>query len=53
MEPSNAARRSLRPRLFAGRSIRGLLDVMPSQDLQFFGVTIGWVGIGFVRTVKR
>ena len=40
-------------RLFRARSIRGLLDVIPSQDLRFYGVTVGWWGFGVVRTVSR
>lgn len=41
------------PRLSVARSLRGLLEVMPSQDLAFYGVTFGWKGIGLIVTRKR
>jgi len=44
---------SATPRLFKARSLRGLLEVMPSRDLRFTGFTFGWVGIGFIRTVPK
>lgn len=36
-----------------GRSLRGLLEVMPSMDLHFYGVTWGWFGFGVIRAVPR
>jgi len=40
-------------RAFKARSIRGLFAVMPSRDLRFTGLTFGWVGVGFIRTVPN
>jgi len=37
-----------RPHWFAVRSIRGLLDTMPAQDVSFRGISFGWKAIGVV-----
>lgn len=42
-----------RAQVFKARSIREVLAVMPSRDLRFTGLTFGWVGVGFIRAVKK
>lgn len=53
MTAAENAAYGFRLRVFKARSIRGLLDVIPSQDLRFTGLTVGWVGVGFIRAVSR
>lgn len=40
-------------RVFRCSSLRGLLEVMTSQDLSFTGLSIGWLAVGWLVTKKR
>lgn len=39
--------------VFRRVSLRGLLDIMPSRDFHFYGVTWRWIAVGLIVTRHR
>lgn len=50
---SNGGRERLNPRWLWTASARGLLGVMPTMDLRFFGFTVGWWFIGVAKAERK